>query len=118
MIMKKLLPAIIAILIIPFAFACKKGTNSTGTVTNGVARMELTISPAVSVNNRLYLEIQNRTSNRNSQDIPLNATQYVSDDFAVVEGQNFIYYVTSLPGNFCYSVTGKIFYNNNNISKK
>jgi hypothetical protein len=120
--MKKLIPAIIAILIIPFAIACKKGTNSTGTVTNGVARVELTFSPALPVGASLYLDIMSKApggSSFGSIEIPDGTSKYVSDDYAVTEGQNFsCYYNSNQSGTACASFTSKIYYNNNLISTK
>ncbi|MCX8479543.1 MAG: hypothetical protein ORN56_07120 [Chitinophagales bacterium] len=120
--MKKLLPAIIAILIIPFAFACKKGTNSTGTVTNGVARVELTINPAVIGPGQVMLDIQVKSptsgTNVGTVTIPTGTTKYVSDDYAVTEGQNFTYFLNTNVVGGCYSITGDIFYNNIKVSSK
>ena len=120
--MKKLFPAFLAIVLIPLAFACKKGTNSTGTVTNGVARVELTFSPALPAGGALYVDIMSKApggSSYGSSDIPVGTTKYVSDDYAVTEGQNFSCYYTSIGGlTDCSSFTSKIYYNNNLISSK
>lgn len=122
--MKKLFPAFLILLLIPFAFACKKGTNSTGTVTNGVARVELSISPALPANIGFYLDIMEKSPGAagtiyGSISIPVGSTQYISDDFAVTEGQNFpCYYSCSSLNGVCVSFTSKIYYNNLLISTK
>jgi hypothetical protein len=116
--MKKIIPAIIAILIIPFAIACKKNTNSTGTVTNGVARVELTISPAIDSLSPINISIMN---NANTSYIAIRSktVHYVSDDYSVTEGQNFIYYLAGYMLNAkCYTITGDIYYNNVKVSTK
>ena len=119
--MKKLIPAIIAILIIPFAIACKKGTSSTGTVTNGVAKIVLTISPAlVLVANTTRCDAMTLSIGTNySTDLFCGTSTYTSDNFSVTEGQNFGYELsTSAMISQCYSVTGDIYYNGVVVSSK
>jgi hypothetical protein len=127
--MKKLFPASLAILLIPFAIACKKGTNSTGTVTNGVARVELTFSPAIPANTTFYVDFLTRASaitgttgyGYGSIAIPVGTLKFISDDFAVTEGQNFpcYYTVSTMPSlTQCLTFTSKIYYNNVVVSTK
>jgi hypothetical protein len=117
--MKKLIPAIIAILIIPFAIACKKGTNSTGTVTNGVAYFTITnISPAVTGSIGGYHSVNAYVNGQNTPtDLPIGATSYTSDNFTVTEGQNFC--VAMATGmSQCTSLTCTIYYNGTSIKSK
>ncbi len=116
--MKKLFPVLLVLVLIPIAFACKKGTNSTGTVTNGVARVELTFSPAIPTIECFGVDIMVKNPNPNTTSSLMICgltSQYISDDYAVTEGQNFTcyykYYGSSI-------VTSKIYYNNVLVSSK
>jgi hypothetical protein len=96
-----------------FLFGCKKGTNSTKNVTNGIAYFKVTYGTAIATGQVAY--IQFITAGGTTKYATVGATSLTSDNISVTQGQNVsvaLYY----SGTACNSVKVEAYYNNSVFS--